>query len=131
MKISSVPSPLSLNVLLIALLFAGVFFAFMTGRRLPLISSERGTMIALLALGFAMCTIGGSGRVAAMNAWSHPLSILGMLLGVIIAVIGLAVIFGAKLPFLQNGTQAVMIVTALVIVKVAITVLHSLLTRTG
>ena len=131
MKISSVPSPLGLNVLLIAVLFAGVFFAFMTGRRLPLISSERGTMIALLVLGFAMCMIGGSGRVGAMGTWTHPLSILGVLLGVTIIVIGLGSVFGIKLPFIQNGTQAVMIVTALVIVKFAITVLHSLLTKSG
>lgn len=129
MKISSIPSPLSLNILLIALLLAGIVFAFATGRRLPLIGSARGTMIAVLVLGFAMCTIGGSGRIAATGEWTHPLSILGILLGVAIFVIGLGTVFGLKLPFIRTEAQAVMIAAALVLVKIANAVLHSLINR--
>jgi hypothetical protein len=131
MKTASASSPLSLTVLLMALLFAGVVFVAVTGKRVPLISNPRGAMIALLVLGMAICSMGGIGRVAALGEWTHPLSILGILLGAGILFIGAATIFGLRLPFIQSDLQAVIIVAVLAVVKIAGTVLHSVLPRGG
>jgi hypothetical protein len=126
MKTGSVPSPISINVIVLALLFAAVVFVTVTGKKVPIISNTRVAMIALLLLGMAMCT-SGIGRVAAIQQWMHPLSILGYLLGALILVIGLATTFGLKLPYIQSDIQAIVWVTILVGAKVLNTVVHSFL----
>jgi hypothetical protein len=67
MKTASVPSPLNLNVLLVAVAFAALVFAVVTGKRVPLISNLRIAMAVLLVLGMTMCALGGIGRVAAQG----------------------------------------------------------------
>jgi hypothetical protein len=129
MKTASVPSPLNLNVLLVAVLFAALVFAVVTGKRVPLISNFRIAMAVLLVLGLTMCTTGGIGRVSALGQWTHPLSILGYLLGALILVIGLATVFGLKLPYIQSEVQAVIIVSILTVAKIVESVIHSLLVR--
>ena len=122
MKTGSVPSP----IIVLALLFTAVVFVTVTGKKVPVISNTRVAMIALLLLGMAMCT-SGIGRVAAIQQWMHPLSILGYLLGALILVIGLATTFGLKLPYIQSDIQAIVWVTILVGAKVLNTVVHSFL----
>ena len=129
MKTTSVPSPLNMSVLLIALLFAAVVFVAVTGKRVPIISNTRVAMIALLALGMTMCQISGIGRVAALGVWTHPLSILGYILGAAILVIGLATVFGWKLPYIQSDVHAIVVVAILTGVKIVNAVAHSLLSR--
>lgn len=126
MKTGSVPSPISLNVIVLAVLFAAVVFVAVTGKKVPLISNIRVAMVALLLLGMAMCST-GIGRVSAIQQWTHPLSILGYLLGVLILVIGLATTFGLKLPYIHSDIQAIVWVTILVGAKVLDAILHGLL----
>jgi hypothetical protein len=47
-KTASVPSPLNLNVLLVAVLFAALVFVVVTGKRVPLISNLLTAMAVLL-----------------------------------------------------------------------------------
>jgi hypothetical protein len=129
MKTASIPAPLNPTILLIGLLFAAVVFVAVSGRRVPLISSPRAAMIALLALGMAMCTVSGINRVAALGQWGHPLAILGYLIGAAILLVGAATIFGWKLPFVRNDLQAIVIVASLTAAKIVLTVIHSLLPR--
>jgi hypothetical protein len=127
MKTASVTPPLSLNVLLVALLFAAVIFVAVTGKRIPIISNMRIAMVALLVLGMTMCTMGSIGRVAVAGQWTHPLSILGYILGALILIVGFAAIFGWKLPYIQSDTQAIVIVAILTGAKIVNAVLHNLL----
>lgn len=127
MKTTSVPSPIGLNVILLALLVATVIFIAATGKKVPVLSNARVAMVVVLVLGMAMCT-SGIGRVAAMQQWTHPLSILGYLIGAAILVVGLGTIFGWKLPFIQSDVQAMLIVAVLISVKVVNTFVHSLFT---
>jgi hypothetical protein len=87
----------------------------------------RADMVILLVLGMAICAQGGIGRVAATNAWGHPLSILGYILGVAILFIAAAVFFSIKLPFIQNDQSGLLIVAGLMVAKVLNSVIHSLL----
>jgi len=127
MKTTSVPAPIGLNVILLGLLIAVIAFIAVTGKKVPVISNARIAMGAVLVLGMAMCT-SGIGRVAAIQQWTHPLAILGYLLGALILVIGLGTIFGWKVPLIQSDTQAILIVAVLVGVKVVVTLVHSFFT---
>jgi hypothetical protein len=69
MKENIVPvTSINPTTIILGILAAGLVFAVLTGRRVPLISSERVALIVLVVLGMAMCT-NGIGRVAAANAW--------------------------------------------------------------
>ena len=125
MKTTSIPAPVNLNVIVLAQLIAAVVFVAATGKKIPVISNTRVAMSVILLLGMTMCT-SGIGRVAAIQQWTHPLAILGYLLGALILFIGLGTVFGWKLPYIQSDAQAILIVAVLIGAKVANTVIHSL-----
>ena len=127
MKTTSVASPVGLNMILLSLLIAAIAFIAVTGKKVPILSNTRVAMVSVLVLGMAMCT-SGIGRVAALQQWTHPLAILGYLLGALILVIGLSTIFSWKLPFIQSDAQAILVVVILMGLKVANTLIHSLFT---
>jgi hypothetical protein len=110
-----------LNILALLLVVA-----VLTGLKLPLISSYRAGLVALIVIGMAACTMGGLGRVAAAGAWAHPLSILGYLIGALILVIAGAALFGKQLPLI-SGDRAVFIAVAVLIgSKWALSLVHRL-----
>lgn len=127
MKTTSLPSPIGLNVILLALLIVAVVFITVTGKKVPVLSNPRAAMVAVLVLGMAMCT-NGIGRVAAFQQWAHPLAILGYLLGAMILVISLGTIFNWKLPLIQSDARTMLIVAVLIGVKVVNTLVHSFFT---
>ncbi len=102
--------------LALGLICAAVVAATLTGKTLPLISSPRAALIALLVIGMAACT-GGIGQVGASGRWLSPLAILGSVLGVAILVVIIFALAGWKLPFIQNQTEAVAAVAILMVVK--------------
>ena len=129
MKTISQPAVLTPSILLLALLAAVVVFIGATGRRVPLLSSVRADIILLVIIGMTMCTQGGIGRVAATGQWSHPLSIVGYILGGLILLITLAVFVGWKLPYIQTDQQAVIAIAVLIGLKVVNAVTHYLLSQ--
>lgn len=129
MKTISQPSVVSPSILLLAALFAAVLFIGATGKKVPVLSNVRLDVILLVILGLAICTQGGIGRISATGQWSHPQAIIGYLLGGLILLIGLAVLVGWKLPFIQNNQQALLAVAILAGLKVINAVTHYLLSR--
>lgn len=128
MKASSVPSPLNLNVIILAVLFAAVVYIGATGKKVPLLSNIRVDIILLVVIGMTICSQGGIGRVAATGQWLHPLSIIGYVLGGLILLVALAVFVGWKLPYIQSDQQALLAIAILASLKVVNAVAHSLLT---
>ncbi|PKN83342.1 MAG: hypothetical protein CVU46_17245 [Chloroflexi bacterium HGW-Chloroflexi-8] len=126
MKSVSQPSVLNPAVFALLFLFAAVMAVAMSGKRIPLLSNLKVDIILLVVIGMAIC-MSGIGRVAAMNQWTHPLAILGSLLGVLILVVAAAALFGWKLPLIQNDTQSMIAITLLLVLKIANTFIHSLL----
>ena len=106
--------------LILGIVAAVIVYATATGQQLPIVSTPRAALIALLVIGLAMCTMGGIGQVGASGKWTSPLAILGILLGVAILVVILAAFTGWKLPFIQGEVQAVLAVAALILVKYVI-----------
>lgn len=118
------------GVITVALGIGGALlvFAVLTNRSIPLISSDRVALIALVVIGMAMCAQGGIGRVAAASAWAHPLSIIGYVLGIVILTVAAAAILGRELPLIADSRQAIVAVAVLGAIKVGVTALHQLLT---
>lgn len=129
MKTTAQPSVISPTILVLALLAAVVIFVGVTGKKVPLLSNIRVDIILLVILGMAICSQGGIGRVAAIGAWTHPLSIVGYILGGLILFVTLAVFAGWKIPLIQNDQQALLLIAALAGLKVVNAVIHSVLSR--
>jgi hypothetical protein len=115
------------SILVLAFLAAAVAFIGATGKKVPILSNVRVDMILLVLLGMAICTQAGIGRIAATGQWSHPLAIVGYILGATILIVATSVFVGWKLPFLQNDQQALIAIAILTGLKMVNAVTHYLL----
>jgi len=129
MKTLSQPAVITPAIIGLAILFAAITFIGVTGKKVPMLSNIRVDIILLVVIGMTICSQGGIGRVAATGEWTHPLSIVGYLLGGLILLITLAVFVGWKLPYIQNDQQALLVIAVLACIKVANAVIHYWLAR--
>jgi hypothetical protein len=129
MKPISQPAVITPGILALALLAAVIVFIGTTGKKVPVLSNVRVDILLLVVIGMMMCTQGGIGRIAATGQWSHPLSIIGYVLGGAILLITLAVFVGWQLPWIQNDQQALIAIAILAGLKVLNAITHSLLAR--
>jgi hypothetical protein len=116
----------TLTSAVLGVMAALLVLATLTGRKIPLISSERAALIVLVVIGMAMCAR-GIGRVAALGEWAHPLSILGYLIGALILVIAIALLAGKPLPWISTIRQAMLAVALLSAAKLVLSALHRFL----
>lgn len=116
------------NVVVIALgiVAALLVLLVLTGRKVPLLASDRAVLLALVLIGMFICSRAGIGRVAASGEWWHPLSILGYLLGAAIIAIGIAALFGRNIPPFTSYYQSFLGVTGIAVVKLVLTTIHRL-----
>lgn len=129
MKTITQPAVITPTIIGLAILFAVITFIGVTGKKVPLLSNVRMDIVLLVIIGMTICTQGGIGRVAATGEWTHPLSIIGYLLGGLILIITVAVFVGWKLPFIANDGQALLAIAILAGLKVVNAVTHYLLSR--
>ena len=127
MKTASISSPISLTIIILALLFAIVTFIGVTGKKVPLLSNVRVDMLLLVVIGMTICSQGGIGRIAATNQWLHPLAIIGYILGGLILLITLAAFVGWRLPYIQSDQHALLAIAILAGIKVVNAMAHSFL----
>jgi len=127
---SAQTNSLTTNDVLIAalgLLAAALVFFVLTGRALPLIADDRAALIALGIVGFAMCTLGGSGRVPAALGWGHPISIAGALLGVAALLLVALPLINVRLPWLVTDRSAFIALAVIMLVKIGLAGLSRLI----
>jgi hypothetical protein len=129
MKTIPQPAVISPTILGLALLAGVIVFIGVTGRKVPLLSNIRVDIILLVLIGMAICAQGGIGRVAATGQWTHPLSIIGYILGGLILFIALAVFAGWNLPFIRNDQQALLAIAVLACLKVVNSFIHNFLSH--
>jgi hypothetical protein len=72
-------SALAANIL--GIVAALMVAASMANIRLPLLASDRAAFIGLVAVGMAMCALGGIGRAQSTLGWSNPVTIVGIVIG--------------------------------------------------
>jgi len=130
MKTITQPAVITPAIVGLALLAAAIVFIGATGKRVPILSNIRVDIILLVIIGMTMCTQGGIGRIVATGEWTHPLSIIGYLLGGLILLTTVAVFVGWKLPYIQTDQQALLAIAILVSLKVVNAVTHYLIART-
>src|SRR5512134_657755 len=118
MKTITQPAVITPGILVLALLAAAVVFIGATGKKMPILSNVRVDIILLVILGMSICTQAGIGRIAATGEWSHPLAMVGYVLGGTILLITMAVFVGWKLPFIQNDQQALIAIAILAGLKI-------------
>ena len=127
MKTNSVPTgEINLTVIALGIVAALLIFAVLTERKVPLLSSDRAAVLVLIVIGMAICSQVGIGRVAANQEWTHPLAILGYLLGGAIILIGIATLFGKLIPPMTSFHQAFLAVTLIAAAKVVLSTIHRL-----
>jgi len=124
LKTITEPSVVTPVILIFAILAFGVIFITLRDVSLPLFSNLKVNLVILLILGIGICSQGGIGRIAATGEWSHPLAIIGYILGATILVLSAIVFFNINLPFLASQQQAFLIVAVLMGVKVLIAFTH-------
>ncbi|HEY3475532.1 MAG TPA: hypothetical protein VGK56_13045 [Anaerolineales bacterium] len=129
MKTITQPAVITPTILILALAAAAIVFIGATGKRVPLLSNVRVDIILLVLLGLSICTQAGIGRIAATGQWTHPLAIVGYLLGGTILIVAASVFVGWKLPFIQNDQQALIAIAILAGLKIANAVTHYLISR--
>jgi energy-converting hydrogenase Eha subunit A len=95
--------------------------------QLPVISSDRGALVALVVVGLAMCATGGIGKAISRHGWKHVVTLLGGVLGALILAIFVAALFGV--PVVANDRAAFEAITLIGVVKVLISAVDGLVTR--
>ncbi len=129
MKTMSLSTVINPAILILAALIVVVTFLALRGHNLPLLSNLKVSVAIVLMLGFAMCAQGGLGYVGAASQWTHPLAIIGTILGAAILVVAGAAFFGYKLPLIAGPTQALIAIVALIGAKVVNSLAHYLAAR--
>lgn len=117
------------SILVLIVLAAAVVFIGLTSKKVPVLSNLRVDIVLLVLLGMTICSQGGIGRVAAAGVWTHPLSIVGYVLGGLILLVTLSVFVGWKLPLIQTEQQALLAIAILACLKIGNAVIHFLLSR--
>lgn len=129
MKTLTQPAVLTPTIIGLALFAATIVFIGVTGKKVPLLSNVRVDIVLLVIIGMSIYTLGGIGRIATTGQWSHPLSIIGYILGGLILLVTLAVFVGWKLPFIANDGQALLAIAILASLKIVNAVTHYLLSQ--
>ena len=109
-----------LITLVLGLLAAGLVFMVLTGRDVPIVGNEAGALLALGLIGIAMCTLGGIGSVQGTLGWTHPLTIIGSILGVAALLVVALPLFGVRLPLVADIRSAVLALAVIMLVKVGL-----------
>ena len=129
MKTLTQPAVLTPTIIGLALFAATIVFIGVTGKKVPLLSNVRVDIVLLVIIGMSIYPLGGIGRIATTGQWSHPLSIIGYILGGLILLVTLAVFVGWKLPFIANDGQALLAIAILASLKIVNAVTHYLLSQ--
>jgi hypothetical protein len=106
--------------LVLGLLAAGLIFLILTGRDVPIVGNGAGALLALGLIGIAMCTMSGIGTAQSTLGWTHPLTIIGSILGVAALLVVVLPLFGVRLPLIPDTRSAVLALAVIMLVKVGL-----------
>jgi hypothetical protein len=106
--------------LALGLLAAALVFMVLTGRDVPIVGNGAGALLALGIIGIVMCTLGGIGTVQSTLGWTHPLTIIGSILGVAALLVVVLPLLGVHLPLMADTRSAVLALAVIMLVKVGL-----------
>ena len=106
--------------LVLGLLAAGLVFMVLTGRDVPIVGNGAGALLTLGIIGMAMCTLSGIGTAQATLGWTHPLTIIGSILGVLALLVVALPLLGVHLPLIPDTRSAMLALAVIMLVKVGL-----------
>ena len=106
--------------LVLGLLAAGLVFLVLTGRNVPIVGSGAGALLALGIIGVVMCSLGGIGPTQSALGWTHPLTIIGSILGLLALLVVALPLLGVQLPLIADTRSAVPVLAVIMLVKVGL-----------
>jgi hypothetical protein len=109
-----------LITLALGLLAAGLVFMILTGRDVPIVGNGAGALLALGLIGITMCTLSGIGSVQSTLGWTHPLTIIGSILGVAALLVVVLPLLGIHLPMMPDTRSAVLALAVIMLIKVGL-----------
>ncbi len=110
----------SIIALVLGVLAVGLVFLVLTGRDVPIVGNGSGALLALGIIGMAMCTLSGIGTVQSTLGWTHPLTIIGSLLGVAALLVVTLPLLGVRLPLIADTRSAVLALAIIMLIKVSL-----------
>ena len=93
--------------------------AFLTGRKVPMVVNDRSAFIALAVVGFVMCSV-SMGKIANGLGWTHPITIVGAVLGTLLILLVIAMLAGWRVPFIPHYRTAFVVLAVIGLVKWAL-----------
>lgn len=96
---------------------------------IPLISTDRAALIALLVVGMAMCAVGGIGPAVASQGWNSPYTLTGAALGIVALLVAGTALLGIRLPLIPDDRTAFLVLAGIGLLKVIFNLVYSLLAR--
>lgn len=105
----------------LALLIAGLIALNLAQFNLPLVSNDRLVLIVVVVLGQVLCSLGM--RIGTFR-WSHPSTILGIILGILLYAVVLLHLFGVALPYLTTDRSVLVFLAAVMLVKILVDVIR-------
>ncbi|RPI24576.1 MAG: hypothetical protein EHM70_21125 [Chloroflexota bacterium] len=90
----------------------------------PLLKNERLWFGVLFFTGFSFCTR-GIGQ-APVYGWTHPISLLGILLGMAALLLGVSVLFRLRVGWIKSDRAAIWALLGIMAVKVFLAFLYPL-----
>jgi hypothetical protein len=106
--------------LVLGVLAAGLVFMVLTGRDVPIVGNGAGALVALGLIGILMCTMSGIGSVQGTLGWTHPLTIIGSILGVAALLVIVLPLLGVHPPLIPDSRSAVLALAVIMLGKVGL-----------
>ena len=107
--------------LALGLLAVGLVFLVLTGRDVPILGNGAGALLALGIIGMAMCALSGIGTVQGTLGWTHPLTIVGSILGVAALLVVVLPLLGVHPPLIADTRSAVLALAVIMLIKIGLT----------
>ena len=110
----------------VSILVALFIFAFLTGKKVPLISGDKAAFIILFILGFSMSALAGI-RDAGNFQQMIPLVMISlMVLGALAVLLFIVTLIGIKIPLISGYRRAFVAMATIIASKWAIVHLYNL-----
>ena len=116
-------------------LLAAIFvIAVLSGAKGPFAYGEKTSFIVLAALGGFLCVKGNSHSATMfgwMNPvyWTHPLNIIGMILGVAAVLLIVLTLIGIDIPLITGYKTAFLVLTVIIFLKVGLKIIFNTIVR--
>lgn len=110
----------------VSILVALFIFAFLTGKKVPLISGDKAAFIILFILGFSMSVLAGIRDGENFQQMIPLVMISLMVLGALAVLLFIVTLIGIKIPLISGYRRAFVAMAAIIASKWAIVHLYNL-----